>query len=163
MRLPEGVEWGIHAVVLLALTPPGASLTANRIAEFHGVPGPYLAKHLQALARVGILESVAGARGGYRLARPADEIRVLDVVEALDGDTVSFRCTEIRRRGPAALPAAEYRVPCAIHTTMLRADAAWRAELARTTAADLAHEVLTTSSARGLELGAAWLTEVTAS
>jgi Rrf2 family protein len=153
----------MHAVVLLALTPPGASLTALRIAEFHGVPGPYLAKHLQALSRAGILESLAGARGGYRLARPADEIRVLDVVEALDGDSASFRCTEIRRRGPAAVAASEYRVPCAIHATMLRADAAWRAELARTTAADLAREVLATSSPRGLELGAAWLTEVTAS
>lgn len=163
MRLPEGVEWGMHAVVLLALTPRGASLTANRIAEFHGVPGPYLAKHLQALARAGILESVSGVRGGYRLARPAEQIRVIEVVEALDGDTASFRCTEIRRRGPAAVAASEYRVPCAIHTTMLRADAAWRAELARTTAADLAHEVLVTSSARGLELGAAWLDEVTAS
>lgn len=153
----------MHAVVLLALTPPGASLTANRIAEFHGVPGPYLAKHLQTLARAGILESVTGVRGGYRLARPADRIRVIDVVEALDGDAASFRCTEIRRRGPAAVAASEYRVPCAIHATMSRADAAWRAELARTTAADLAHEVLATSSPRGLELGAAWLTEVNGS
>ena len=48
----------------------------RRIAEFHGVGAPYLSKHLQTLARAGILESVAGARGGYRLARPAAEIRV---------------------------------------------------------------------------------------
>ena len=163
MRLPEGVEWGLHAVVLLALTPPGACLPAARIAEYHGVPAAYLAKHLQALARAGVLESVPGARGGYRLARPAGEIRVLDVVEALDGDPASFRCTEIRRRGPAALPAAEYRLPCAIHAAMLRADAAWRAELAGTTAADLAHTVLATSSLRGLELGAEWLAGVVGS
>jgi hypothetical protein len=44
---------------------------------------------------------------------------------------------------------------------MLRADAAWRDELARTTAADLAERVVATSSPRGLELGAEWLTEVT--
>jgi len=163
MRLPEGVEWALHAVVLLALTPPDACLPAARIAEYHGVPAPYLAKHLQALARAGVLESLPGARGGYRLARPAGEIRILDVVEALDPEPASFRCTEIRRRGPAALPAAEYRLPCSIHAAMLRADAAWRAELAGTTAADLAHTVLATSSLRGLELGAEWLAGVVGS
>ena len=48
MRLSEGVEWGMHAVVLLAFAPAGSALPAARIAEFHGVPAPYLAKHLQA-------------------------------------------------------------------------------------------------------------------
>lgn len=161
MKLSEGVEWGLHAVVLLAFTPPESALSAARIAEYHGVPAPYLAKHLQALARAGILEAVSGPRGGYRLARAADEITVLDVLEAIDGDDGAFRCTEIRRRGPTARPAREYRLPCGIHAVMLRADAAWRAELARTTAADLATGVVTTSSPRALELGAAWLEEAT--
>ena len=161
MKLSEGVEWGLHAVVLLAFTPPESALSAARIAEYHGVPAPYLAKHLQTLARAGILEAVPGPRGGYRLARPADEIRVLDVLEAIDGDTAAFRCTEIRRRGPAARPAREYRVPCGIHAVMLRADAAWRAELARNTVADIAAGVMSTSSTRALELGAEWLQEVT--
>ena len=44
---------------------------ATRLAEYHGVPAPYLAKHLQALSRAGIVESSPGPRGGYRLARPA--------------------------------------------------------------------------------------------
>lgn len=161
--MTEGVEWGVHAVVLLALVPEGASLSAGRIAEFHGVTAPYLAKHLQALARAGILESVPGARGGYRLARPADTIRLVDVVEAVDGSESAFRCTEIRRRGPAAGPASDYRVPCAVHAAMVRADAAWRAELGRTTVADLASSVLTTSSPAALERGAAWLATATGS
>lgn len=157
MRLSEGVEWGMHAVVLLALVPEGTALPAARIAEFHGVTAPYLAKHLQTLARAGVLASVPGARGGYRLARPAAEIRLLDVVEAIDGPASAFRCTEIRRRGPAAGPASDYRVPCTIHGAMIRADEAWRAELARTTAADLATSVLASSSPQSLERGAAWL------
>jgi Rrf2 family protein len=156
MRLSEGVEWGMHAVVLLAFVP-GTTLPAARIAEFHGVPAPYLAKHLQALARAGILESVPGARGGYRLARGPEAIRLVDVVEAIDGDSGAFRCTEIRRRGPAAGPARDYRVPCAIHAAMVRADAAWRAELARTSAADLAAGVLASTSPAALERGAEWL------
>ncbi len=52
-------------------------------------------------------------------------------------------------------------MPCGIHAVMLRADAAWRAELARTTVADIADGVMSTSSTRALELGAEWLQEVT--
>ena len=55
---------------------------------------------------------------------------MLDVVEAIDGDEPAFRCTEIRRRGPAAVPAREYTKPCGIHRAFTRADEAWRAELA---------------------------------
>src|SRR5881392_2325010 len=108
MQLGEGVEWAIHACTLLAVVPPDRTLPASRLAEYHGVPPAYLAKHLQALAQAGIVESVPGRRGGYRLAKPADEITVLDVVLAVEGDRSSFRCTEIRRRGPVALPAKEY-------------------------------------------------------
>ena len=62
--------------------------------------------------RAGVLETVKGPRGGYRLARPAAEITVLDVVEAIDGDEPAFRCTEIRRRGPTR--GAGARVPHAV-------------------------------------------------
>ncbi len=106
MKLSEGVEWGLHCAVVLAVLPPGTALPAARLGEFHGVPAAYLAKHLQAMSRAGLLESVGGPRGGYRLARPAAGISVLDVVEAIDGEMPAFRCTEIRRRGPSALPAA---------------------------------------------------------
>ena len=43
---------------------------------------------------------------------------MLDVVEAIDGTEPAFRCAEIRRRGPAARPAREYPLPCAIHVVM---------------------------------------------
>jgi Rrf2 family protein len=160
MRLPEGIEWGIHGAVLLAVVPSPGTLSAARLAEYHGVPAPYLAKHLQALVRAGLLESVPGPRGGFRLARPATEISVLDVVEALDGSEPSFTCTEIRRRGPARLPARAYRHPCSIHVVMDRADVAWRAELAAVSIADLVQTVLEQADPAGLEKGSAWLQEV---
>ena len=74
MKLSDGVEWGVHVCSLLAVLPPDSALPAARLAEYHGVPSAYLAKHLQALARAGVLETVKGPRGGYRLARPATEI-----------------------------------------------------------------------------------------
>jgi Rrf2 family protein len=162
MRLPEGVEWGLHCVTLAAVLPPEAVLPAGRLAEYHGVPTAYLAKHLQALSRAGILEALPGARGGYRLARAASAISVLDVVEAIDGDEPAFRCTEIRRRGPARVARREYRVPCSIHVVMDRADAAWRAELRQTSIADLVGMVAGSAPPRALVKGLSWIQEVLA-
>jgi Rrf2 family protein len=158
MKLSDGVEWGLHCAVLLAFLGPDESLPTARLAEFHDVPGAYLAKHLQAMSRAGLLESVQGARGGYRLGRPATEITVLDVVEAIDGKQSAFTCTEIRRRGPSARPAREYRLPCAIHTVMNQADEAWRAELRAVTIAELMG--LIGASPKALEQGARWMQEV---
>ena len=159
MRLSDGVEWGVHVCVVLAALPDDAALPAAKLAEYHGVPAAYLAKHLQALAGAGVLQTVKGARGGYRLARPAAEITVLEVVEAIDGDESAFRCSEIRRRGPMAMPAREYTKACGIHMVFTRADEAWRAELARTTIADVFLGVLNDVPRYALEKGARWLQE----
>jgi Rrf2 family protein len=135
--LGQGVEWSVHCCTLLAALPRGEALPAARLAEFHGAPGAYLAKHLQALASAGILESVQGPRGGYRLARPAEAISILDIVDAVEGDEPAFRCTEIRQRGPAAGPPDAYPERCGIARAFDAAEAAWRSELAARTVADL--------------------------
>ena len=64
MRLSDGVEWALHCCTFLATLPPDRPLPAARLAEFHGVPPHYLAKHLQALTLAGVLESVPGPKGG---------------------------------------------------------------------------------------------------
>ena len=104
--------------------------------------------------------AVPGPGGGYRLARPATEITVLDVVEAIDGSEPSFRCTEIRRKGPTRLPAREYRVPCSIHAVMQRADDAWRDELRATSIADLVGMVAASAPPEALVKGLGWMQEV---
>ena len=159
MRMSDGVEWGVHVCTLLAGLPDDAALPAAKLAEYHGVPAAYLAKHLQALAGAGVLRTVKGAKGGYRLAKPPADITVLEVVEAIDGAESAFRCSEIRRRGPLALPAREYTKLCGIHRTFNRADEAWRNELARTTIADLFLGLLQDVPRTSLEKGARWLQE----
>ena len=74
---------------------------------------------------------------GTASPKPAAEITVLDVVEAIDGTEPAFRCHEIRRRGPAAQPASAYPLPCGIHRVMTSADTVWRASLRAVTVADL--------------------------
>jgi Rrf2 family protein len=112
------------------------------------------------MSRAGILEAGTGPRGGYRLARPPADISVLDVVEALDGEDPAFQCLEIRRRGPAAVPAREYRTLCGIHRVMVEADAAWRATLSQTSIADLAVGVARDASPKAMEKFGIWLEEV---
>jgi Rrf2 family protein len=159
--MSDGVEWAIHCATLLGALPEGKALSGARLAEYHGVPAPYLAKHLQGLTRAGVFVAVPGPKGGYRLARPAAEITVLEVVEALDGTQPAFRCTEIRRRGPTAVAPSEYRVPCGIHRTMLSADAVWRDALRATTIADLLVGVVAEAPPAGLAKAVEWIQAAT--
>lgn len=137
MKISQGVEWGLHCATLLALAPPGQAVRRDRLAGHYGLPEAYLAKHLQAMARAGVLHAVPGPRGGYRLARDAATITVLDVVEAVEGGGSPFVCQEIRQRGTGALPPEQCRRTCAIHATMTAADTAWRASLRAVTVAEL--------------------------
>jgi Rrf2 family protein len=156
MRMSDGVEWSIHCATVLSRLEPSATLPGKALAEFHGVSESYLLKHLKTLTTAGILESVPGPYGGYRLARTPEKISLLDIVKAVDGPEPAFRCTEIRQRGPAAMSAKFYRSPCAINAAMLRAESAWQAELERTTIADIGDEVMCTVDARALARAEEW-------
>ena len=70
---------------LAAMPENGNYCLAKDLASQLGLPGPYLAKILQSLAQDGMLHSVRGPRGGFRLARPAHHITVGEVVGVLDG------------------------------------------------------------------------------
>ena len=151
------MEWALHCCTVLAVVPPDQALPAAKLAEFHGVPAAYLAKHLQALSRAGIAESIPGKRGGYRLARPAGEITLLDVVDAVEGTAPVFRCSEIRQRGPAALPASEYRTACTITAAMRRAEAAYRDELRSQTVLGLVLELAQVIHPEAVDKTASWM------
>lgn len=159
MRLGEPVEWALHCVVVLSDLPPDRAMPAFRLAELHGVPGAYLAKAMQALSRNGIVETATGRRGGYRLARSADKITLLDVVLAVEGDDQAFRCQEIRKRGP--IQADQYTPLCSIAAAMQRAERAWRAELAAVTVADIARGLARSLSKSVRVRGAAWVDAAT--
>lgn len=156
--MSEGIEWAIHCCTVLAVLPEGETLPAAKLAEFHGVPPAYLGKHLQALSRAGLVESIAGRQGGFRLAKSADEISLLDVVQAIEGEASAFQCTEIRQRGPAAVaPAEAYLTPCGIAAAMARAENAWQDELKSVSIADINQVVMAAVHPDQLAAGADWL------
>jgi len=142
VRMGQGVEWALHVLVTLAWLGDDEPVTVARLAKGHDLPSAYLNKQLQALARAGIVESTPGARGGFRLGRPASSITLMDVVAAIEGTQEAFRCTEIRQQGVGTdLPRSTFDAPCAISASMRRAELAWRRELASQTIADIQAEV----------------------
>ncbi len=155
--MSDGVEWALHVASMLAVVPPDKGLTAAKLAEYHGVPGAYLAKHLQALTRAGVFEAVPGRKGGYRLARAAKDITVLDVVEAVEGRTRAFQCAEIRQRGPAGGPKSDYRGVCGIAKVMYDAEAAYRDALNAVSINDLLGSFLRSATPGAQGRAAKWI------
>lgn len=137
MRISDGVEWAVHLCGVLAAAPEGRSVPGARLAEFHDLPPAYLAKHLQALSRAGIVTADRGVKGGYRLGRAPSAISLLDIVLAIEGSQPAFRCQEIRQRGPCAVPPTACRKACPIARAFLAAETAWRQALAGVTLAEL--------------------------
>jgi Rrf2 family protein len=148
MKLPVSTEWLLHCASTLAQLEPGATASAAQLASYYDLPPASLAKQLQALVRAGVLAATTGPRGGFRLARPAAEITLLQVVEAVDGRAAPYECREIRQRGRGALAPEECRGPCILAVRMAEAHEAWRASLAATSLADVIAGLPETAPAR---------------
>ena len=137
MKIGKGVEWAAHTCALLALLPPGDALPGEALADFLGVPPPYLAKQLQALSRAGIVSAKRGAAGGYRLSRLPETISLWDITAAVEGTAPSFRCTEVRRSGPCGASPKECSGPCTIAAAFQRAESGYRDALSEVRLHDL--------------------------
>ena len=85
MRLSTKGEYGLLAVMDLALHSLEAPVQSAQIAERQNIPKQYLDQLLLSLKKAGLIESSRGRQGGYRLARSASHINLLQVVRALEG------------------------------------------------------------------------------
>src|SRR6478752_9006028 len=93
LRLSKKADYALMAMKHLALRGDRGSSSAREIAEQYDIPIELLAKVLQRLVRRGLLESHQGTRGGYQLARPALQITVADVIQAIDGPVTVTACS----------------------------------------------------------------------
>lgn len=112
-------------------------LSSDALAEFLGVPAPYVAKQLQALSRAGIVAAKRGVAGGYRLARTPDALSLWDITAAVEGRAPLFRCTEVRQDGPCGASSAECRRPCTIAAAFRDAESGYRDALAAVPLTDI--------------------------
>ena len=83
MKITSQEEYGLRCLLRLASTEEGHSLTIPEVAAAEGLSSPYVAKLLAVLRQAGLIESVRGRAGGYRLARPATEITLGSVMKVL--------------------------------------------------------------------------------
>src|ERR1051325_8933257 len=85
MRVSAKTDYALRAAVELAAAREGAQVKGERLATSQSIPLRFLENILLQLRHAGIVESRRGAEGGYRLARPAAEISLADVIRAIDG------------------------------------------------------------------------------
>ncbi|MGN8631155.1 RrF2 family transcriptional regulator [Blautia sp. HCP3S3_G3] len=86
MKLSKKSRYGLRALIDLAVHSANGHVSLNSIAERNAISPQYLEQVFSGLRRAGIVKSVKGAQGGYLLKIPADQIRVSDVIVALDGN-----------------------------------------------------------------------------
>jgi Rrf2 family transcriptional regulator, iron-sulfur cluster assembly transcription factor len=128
IELTKRGDYAVRAMVALASAPPDTLLSVRRIADEMTIPVRFLPQVMADLGRADLVTATTGRSGGYRLARPAASISLLDVVEAVEGD--SRRRTCILRGGPCGLDGH-----CDVHGPFFEAQDAM---IGRLSAADLA-------------------------
>lgn len=147
MRMNKGVEWAVHACAMLGPLGKGNGLSLAALADYHGVPLPYMAKQMQLLSKAGIVRTSRGKTGGYALAKAPLDISLWDIKQAVDGSEPAFRCTEIRQNGPCAVPRKDCKAACPIAAAFGRAEAAYREILRETRLVHIMAEVSQSGSA----------------
>ncbi len=133
MKLSTRAEYGIRVLVALAHAPGDRPTSLAGIAKADKLPHAYIEQLVGALRRAGIVTATRGHSGGYRLARPADQISLVDAVRALDGPILEMPCA-----GPDDLEVCVRPQDCSVHEVFERLHASLSGTLGATTLADVA-------------------------
>ena len=133
LRLSKKADYALLAMRQLAAQEE-TTTSARELAERYDIPAELLAKVLQTLVRARLLESQQGIRGGYELARPAEQISVAEVIVAVDGPLTVTACSEDDH-------SCEQYAKCNIRDPLWRIKDQIIGALAATSVADLAADV----------------------
>ena len=92
MKVSAQEEYGLRCLLQLASLGEGEFLTLAQIAEREGISVANAGKLLWILNKAGLVVSIRGTKGGYRLARPASEVRLSEIIKVLDEDVLAGHC-----------------------------------------------------------------------
>lgn len=131
MRLTRAGEYAIRCVLYLAMHQDRTLIGRKEIAEAMDIPAQFLGKVAQQLAKAGVISIRQGSQGGYELGRRPEDITLLAVIEAIDGEIYLNDC--IQRPG-----SCDRQAICSVHTVWDTARRQLRDTLGGTTLAELA-------------------------
>lgn len=130
LRFSRTADYGLRATLEVARADGDRRVSRRELSQATGAPFSVLAEPLAALVRADVLAAQAGPHGGYRLAKRADEISVLDVVDAIDGNDREERC--VLHEGACSWAGA-----CPFHAVLATAQERFTEVLRSTSLADV--------------------------
>ncbi|MBN1363117.1 MAG: Rrf2 family transcriptional regulator [Sedimentisphaerales bacterium] len=133
MKLSTRTRYGMRAVIELAHHEEKRPLQLKVIAERQGISVKYLEQLMSLLRSAGFVRSIRGSKGGYVLARPADQINVYEIFRCLEGAVTTAECTD-----DAAY--CERAADCAAREIWLRVEEAIHGVLGSLTLADVVQQ-----------------------
>lgn len=142
MKVSTRTRYGLRALAMLAATRRGGPMSLRAIAEAAGLPVKYLERLFSRLKAARVVRSRRGAGGGYKLARPPEEIPLLEVFEVLEGPPDPVDCLD-----PAVV--CPHRETCATRDLWQEVSDAVSRVLAGHTLADLVGEPVCEEESRG--------------
>ncbi|WP_028595706.1 Rrf2 family transcriptional regulator [Paenibacillus assamensis] len=155
MKMTTGVEQAVYALLLLNRLPKNAVLSGESLSQQLQVSPTYLQKLMRKLVQAGLVSSVPGVKGGFRLIADPASIHIYDVFVAVEGVEALYRSNGVFQ---AVFQLKENRT-CLLSDVMNEAEHAWRTILQRTTIASLHDAVQDTASDDSIHKVDAWLKE----
>jgi Rrf2 family transcriptional regulator, cysteine metabolism repressor len=137
MLFSTKAEYGIRLMVELGRTADSAPVSLSSVADAELMPLSYLEHLVAKLREAGLVSSTRGAHGGYQLARPPEEIEMLDVVQALEGPIAPMECFHEEREGKVLCSHETDGGACATKVLWTRVQGGVTKALSGTTLAEL--------------------------
>ena len=137
MLFSTKAEYGIRLMVELGRTADSAPVSLSAVAEAELLPLAYLEHLVAKLRAAGLVTSTRGAHGGYQVARPPEEIEMLEVVQALEGPIAPMECFHEEREGKVLCSHETDGGACATKVLWTRVHGGVTKALAGTTLAEL--------------------------
>lgn len=136
MKISTKGEYGVRAMLELALAYGEGPIPLKVVAERQGISEPYLEQLMAILRKAGLVQSVRGAQGGYELAQPPAATPVGEIVRALEGPVAPMECVQ----HPTSVETCSHVTRCAVQVLWQRLAVAMNQVLDATTLADLVRE-----------------------
>ncbi|MEK4248562.1 RrF2 family transcriptional regulator [Paenibacillus sp. FSL W7-1287] len=155
MQMKTGVEQSVYAILILSMLPDKAVLPGEAISQQLGASPTYFQKLLRKLVSADLISSVPGVKGGFKLKKKPDEIRIYDIYVAIEGQQTLYSSCGVLHD---MLDLTEEKSCCLLTALMEEAESSWKSVLKRETIASL-YEEIKESYQPNMQLTEQWIQE----